>query len=168
MKILKPSSLDNLKYVFLDTNIYVAAIADDDFVEFLTTLHQNVVFFTIEQVVFEFTRGSDSLEQYNKRLRFLESLTDTIYPIHKHKDQSREFTVLMQKCRPQGQYTDFMLCLCLYALPDAYLFTGDHSAMPLELFDREYIITTDTTKNIQSLGFYKLNMNKLAAGMKKI
>lgn len=174
MKIIAPSELTssnaNSRYIFLDTNVFVAAISDKDFLVFLKRLQDlGHVLFTIPQVTYEFTRGSDTIAIYNRRAQFIADIADTVYPIDKHVEACQEFTVLMQKYRPKGQYTDFLLCTALYALHgNASLLTSDHSAMPLDLFDRTMIITTDNTKEIQNLGLYEINQERLNVALEKL
>ncbi len=171
LKILSsPDLTQEAKSVFLDTNIFVAATGSKDFLAFLKNLKDNhgFVYFTIPQVVYEFTRGSNSIDTYNKRAEFIDHIVDAVYPIDRHIDYSREFIVLMQKYRPRGQYTDFLLCICLYTMQSAYLLTSDHSAMPLEVFEREFFVSTDNTKEFQNIGLYKIDEQRLDIELEKL
>ena len=167
LKILRPPILfpkNKFGYIFLDTNVFIAALEDEEFLKFVLELRKDHhVLFTIPQVIYEFGRGSNNIDHYNTRVRFIDSIVDTVFPIDKYLESGRhiEFSLLMRKLVSKGEYIDFLLCLCTYVMPGAYLFTGDHKAMTLSLFNRDQIITTDDQKSIQSFGFYSISKQKV-------
>lgn len=116
-------------------------------------------FVTIPPVIFEFTRGTQTLESFADRQEFLHNLT-TIYPIDENDEDLREFTIVLQKIKGDIHFTDFLLIACLYKFPHAYLLSANHKDCPSELLDRKGIITIDTDKEIRNYGIYKFSQEK--------
>lgn len=152
------------KTIFLDTSALILAISSDQsFLEFLFDLKQvGCSFMTIPSVLFEFTRGSDTLEIFNKRTSFvLEDLNIGIYPIEKHLDEIREFMVVLQKIAKDNSYTDFLLCCCMYKFQNSYVLTENHNHFPISILKREEIITIETdTYQIRNSAIYKFSSEK--------
>lgn len=144
--------------LFLDTNSLKAFSSIQEIQElFKTTLKCH--FITIPSVVFEFTRGSDTPEIFNKRVGFIAELC-TVYPIERHLEGLQELIIVLQRLRGNASYTDCLLTACLYRFNSAFLLTENHKDFPLEILDRKHLITIDTGREIRNYGVYQLSTLK--------
>jgi len=150
------------QYLFFDTSSLIAIINHPDLFEKLIAdlLHSGCTFSTIPSVVFEFTR-SDSLDTYDKRIRFIKTMGISVYPIERHLNQFDAAKLVFQKINPRMSYTDFLLYLSLYKFSTAYLITENHKDFLTSILDRKFIISIDTDIDmIRNLGFYQLSDEK--------
>lgn len=159
-----PQILSDLKdyFIFLDTGVFITASKSQSFVELLVRLRNEsgCSFSTIPGVQFEFTRGSQTLEQYNTRTTLLKSLVDYIDPL-RFLENMQDFYFVMAKINDNNKsQTDFQLAACLYNYrhTKVALLTGDLKAFPA-FFPRTHVLTTeqDGTKSIRNLGVYQFN-----------
>lgn len=164
MKILyDPKLLSDLsgKFIFVDTNIFISVL---NFPEEMGQLFKELKsadcsLITIPQVLFEFTRGSDNLDLFNKRQKFIQDLA-SIYPIERHFEEERAAVIVLQRILGSSSYTDFLLSLALCKFSDSYVISENHKDFPLQIFNREFVITVDTDKEIRNYGLYKLSQEK--------
>lgn len=125
MKILHDSTLvSSLKNsdLFLDTNVFIGALFPKSPVaKLLKDLSLNgCTFLSIQSVLFEFTRGGGTIENFGKRLKFItEDLKTAIYPIERNLDKLEDLIVVLQRIKSDASYTDFLLTACLYKFPYA-------------------------------------------------
>jgi len=165
MKIYYPPELIaglSEKYLFLDTTAFIATLNyRDEFGELFSSLRsQYCELITIPSVVFEFTRGSDSVSTYKTRRDFIQQLS-AIYPIEKMLDGMEQDIIVIQRFMDKNaSYTDFLLAMCLRKFPNSFLLTENHSHIPSALFDREYVITVNTPSQIRNHGIYTMNTRK--------
>jgi hypothetical protein len=162
------------KYLFLDTTALIVAIS---FEKEFSKLFEEIKlvkceFLTIPSVVFEFTRGSTSLKQFNERVEFIDkTLGVSVYPIEKHLDKLEDLIVILQRISGGISYTDFLLCACLYKFKKSYLLTENHKDFPTEVLDRKSIITIDTggrqVRNTAIYQFSKRKFDKVAESILK-
>ena len=161
--IFDPQLLEDLSdsYLFVDTNTLIALLHNLDFREFVlkTLKEKDVVFITIPSVVFEFTRGSDDLDIFKSKLEFIKNFV-AVYPIERHLDKIEDFTIVLQKLKGSIGYTDFLLYACLYKFPQSYLITENHQHLPLQIFDRKFVITIDTGTEIRNQAIYRFSIDK--------
>ena len=126
---LQPSHFEQ-EFLFIDTNILVLAHNNSTFFkQVLIPLKQNpnCVLLTIPSVVFEFTRGSDSIIQYNNKHKLVNQIFENIWPVEKFLSEINEFTLVLHKTSPKMQYTDFLLCVALHKFPGrAVVMTQNH------------------------------------------
>lgn len=176
MKILHDSTLlDSLSDsdLFIDTNVFIGALETSKDGSLLGLLDQlgmhGCAFITIQSVLFEFTRGGGSLQNFDKRLQFITNiLKTTIYPIEKNLDDFEDLIVVLHNIRPKAGYTDFLLSACLYKFPNAFLITENHKDFPTEILDRKHVVTIDTGKEIRNYGIYKFSTKKYSRAAKSI
>ncbi len=174
MKILHDSTLvDNLKnsYLFLDTNVFVGALFPNlPIYEFLKKLSSSeCTFLSIQSVLFEFTRGGGTIENFHNRAKFItEDLKTTIYPIERELDNLEDLIVVLQRIKADASYTDFLLTACLYKFPNAFLLTENHKDFPTEILDRKYLITIDADKEIRNYAIYQFSVEKYAKAAENI
>lgn len=170
MKILHdpnlPSDLANSN-LFIDTNSFIAiAHFEELYIDILNKIEkEDCALLTIPSVLFEFTRGAQTIKEFNERTSFVSSLVKNIYPIEKHLSELTEFTVVLQRLAGNASYTDFLLCACLYKFPSSFLLTGNHKDFPISILNRKHLITVDTDSEIRTYGIYQLSkekFNKLA------
>lgn len=167
MRIYYPEELATTlreKYIFLDTTAYVAALNyQEEFGSLFSKLRSEYCeLITIPSVQFEFTRGSDSITTYNIRTQFIKELS-AIFPIEKMLDGLENDIITMQKYMDKNaSYTDFLLAMCLRKFPGSYLLTENHSHIPQAIFDREFVITLNTTALIRNHGIYSLNHKRFS------
>lgn len=160
MKILHtPSLVPDLKNcdIFLDTNALIGFFNKSDFRELFSKTSCGLI--TIPSVVFEFTRGSQDIDTFNLRTKFIDEIC-TVYQIEKHLDEFHELIVVLQRLRGSISYTDFLLSACLYKFPGALLLTENHRHFPTEILDRKYLITLETDSEIRNYGLYKISLTK--------
>lgn len=148
--------------LFFDTNTFIGALFfNETFGKLLGELRRkHCAFLTIPSVLFEFTRGSDTVEAFNTRLKFIEGLTDTIYPIERSLAGFEDLTITLQKIKEKMDYTDFLLCACLYKFSNSFLITENHTHFPTTVFDRSFLITIDTDKELRNYAIYKFSKEK--------
>ena len=174
MKILyNQELLSNLKNssLFFDTNTYIGALSYSNLYSelFFKLNENNCAFLTIPSVLFEFTRGTNSIENFNKRTKFIvEDLKSSIYPIERQLQGLENLTLVLQKIRGTMDYTDFLLCVCLYKFPGSFLITENHSHFPTEILDRKYLITIDTDKELRNYAIYEFSFDKFNKAAEKI
>lgn len=165
------SNLEN-KNLFLDTTSLVASISfEKEFSELFGKLNQGgCEFLTIPSVLFEFTRGSSSLSQFNNRSEFIyKTLGITVYPIEKHLDNFEDLIVVLQRISGRISYSDFLLCACLYKFREAYLITENHRDFPTSILDRKHIITIDAGGDqIRNTAIYQFSITKFNKAAKSI
>lgn len=167
MKIYYDSSLITglgNSFLFLDTTAFIAALNyKKEFGELFKSLKdQGCSFLTIPSVFFEFTRGSDTLISFKTRAKFLTGLAD-IWPIERYLDQIEQAMVVLQKLGSrQMSYTDFLLCVCLYKFPSAYLLTENYHHIPVQVFERKGVITVDAGEDIRNHVVFQLSRQKFS------
>lgn len=149
--------------LFFDTNILIGMI---EYPQIFSDLMNKLIptkcsFLTIPQVRFEFTRGATTVEKYNDRIKFLDQFKFGIYPIDNHTNSFFELIPVLHKVSKGISYTDFLLCLCLCKFTSAYLVSEDRD-IPANLFDRVYVITIDTDKDLRSYGVYRYSKEKMS------
>lgn len=156
--------------LFFDTNTFIASISIPEiFGSLFETLKSNYcAFLTIPSVVFEFTRGTESIQDFDKRSEFIDSLVEAVYPIEKHIEDLRDLTVVLQRIKGDIHYTDFLLIACLYKFPKAFLISANHKDCPLDILDRKFIITVDTDKDIKNYGIYQFSLEKFNRAAERI
>lgn len=156
--------------LFFDTNTFIASISITDiFGKLFEELKNNdCAFLTIPSVVFEFTRGTDTIADYDKRFEFIDSLVDTIYPVEKHINDFRDLVIVLQRIKGDIHYTDFLLLACLYKFPKSFLISANHKDCPLDILDRKFVITVDTDKDIRNYGIYQFSMEKFNKAAERI
>jgi len=149
-------------FIFLDTGVFITASKSESFVRLLAGMRRRAgcSFSTINPVLFEYTRGSETLAAYNKRVEFLKSLVDYIDPT-RFLESMPDFNVVMAKVNSQNKsQTDFQLAACLYNYSHSKvaLLTGDFKALP-SFFPRTHVITVvqDKTQDIRNLGVYQFD-----------
>jgi hypothetical protein len=168
MKLTYPSSLVaqlSSSYVFLDTNVFLCAINNDGFYSFLLRLHdKGCALVTTQSVIFEFSRGAKSVEEYNWYVDYINNLGVTVYgQAEKELQSDKAFSVLLQaECKKYGSkasYTDFLLLMMLHKFvhtPDrVYLMTSNYKDVPTNLFERYEIIALEYEKGVQTQALYK-------------
>lgn len=152
----------NAKYLFMDTNVLVSMIKYPtlfaDLLEELALV--GCAFLTIPQVIFEFTRGTETVTEYKKRVEFAPANNITVYPIDRHLGEFKELPLIVHKVSRGISYTDYLLCVCLCKFSSAYLISEDRD-IPTALFDRKHIVTVDTDKDLRTFGIYAHSEEKL-------
>src|SRR5437868_4477601 len=84
--------------LFLDTNVFNIGSRSNDLIELLTQLRNeaNCAFTSIPSVLFEFVRGSNSIEVYNENVDFFDSIVSYINPVNFISSLS-DFSIIMAK-----------------------------------------------------------------------
>lgn len=148
----------NKATLFLDTNVFSVAARSKSFLDFLIYLksESGCAYTTIPSVLFEVTNGSSTLEVYNERAKFLDSLVESINPVS-FINRIAEFSVIMAKLNANNKsYTDFLLASCLYHYRHAnvYLMTTDLKALP-SFFERTHLVTAEENSGeVKNFGIY--------------
>lgn len=159
-------------YIFLDTNVFIYASKNRSFFDFLASLKNdaNCSFATIPSVVFEFTNHVDSIEQYNDRIAFVNSLTDRVDPM-RFLSSITDFYVVMSRTNGQNSaYTDFLLAACLYNYAphvEVALLTADLKALPA-FYPRTHILAIDHGREIKNFAVHGFDPEGYAAAAAKV
>lgn len=172
MKILRNSDIATKlsnSFLFLDTNSFITAISNAEFAKFLFEIKEaGCSMVTIQPVLVEFLRGTDTVDAYNTRSAFINDLV-SVYPIERHLNEERDLILLMKKFCGKAEYTDFLLGICLGKFAsNAYLLTENHQHFPTSLFRREEVITIDNLDQIRNHAIYGISTDDLVSLMTKI
>jgi len=123
---------------------------------------------TTPSVLFEFTRGTDSVEKFNERYDYVSNLA-SIYPIARNLDDMEKEIVVIQQVQGKISYADFLLYLCLCKFKSkGYLMTSDHKDFSTNILTRECVITCDNGKSIHNYGIYSLSSSKYRKAYKNV
>ncbi|HSW65508.1 MAG TPA: hypothetical protein VLI54_00010 [Bacillota bacterium] len=127
---------------------------------------------TIPSVVFEFSRGAKTVEEYNWYVDYINNLGVVVY---KHAEEQmvidKAFSVILQaECKKSGckaSYTDFLLMMLLHKFANMpnniFLMTSNYRDVPTSVFDRDELIALEYQNSIQTQGLYKNSASKLGA-----
>jgi hypothetical protein len=131
--------------LYLDTNIFICAKEQTDLAQLIANLQQkqNAACVTLSSVEYEFTRGSQTLEEIKTRRLFVQSLVANILPVGKllENDKNDAFSAAMSLVvgPKNSQYTDYLLAVALHAYQSAverqFILSTDVRAFPVSLFD---------------------------------
>lgn len=174
MKILHDSAFDKLPEtatIFLDTNEFVTALKSPDFSRLVIGRLKNNGYslVTSPETFWEFVRGSDNIENFNKRKTFIESIVDNFPAISKRMESSVILYVLaLHKACPNMDHADLLLGVSLCIFPESYLLTQNHHHFSLSVFERIGIITMDNDSKIHNHCLYKIDRIKLAGIIKSL
>lgn len=163
------------KILFLDTNVFIGALVSDEFAVFLADLRgqSDVEFLTISSVVYEFTRGSKTLEEFNDKRQFINDLVDRVISVGPLLENAKNdvFSLLMSRLvsSKDSGYTDFLLATCLYQYSQAdeiFLMTADQRSMPLAIFDVIGTLAATDGHTLRHYGVYQLNRTHFTSAAK--
>lgn len=176
MTLYPPQLLHDLEgaTLFLDTNVFSIGIRSRGLIELLAALRNqaNCAFTTIPSVLFEFVRGSNSVEVYNENIEFFNSLVSYVNPASFLNNIS-DFSIVMAKVNAKNKsYTDFLLAACLYNYRRSgkvYLLTTDINAFP-SFFERTDIVTVteDKSAEIRNFGIFKFNTDSYVQAVEQV
>lgn len=153
--LLQSEGIDGLlkkSTVFLDTNTFLIAQENEEFLEFLYTKNNDdTALVTVNSVVYEYTRGSVTVDELQERRDFVNGIVETIKPINKviESDKNDVFSLVMSLVtRSQNsQYTDYILASMLNMFrgtPEScYVLTSDTKAFSRDIFNVVGSITLD-------------------------
>lgn len=165
-------SLLQNKTIFLDANVFIGALCSDSFVIQLVELREknDAEFLTISSAVYEFTRNSKSLAEFNDKRNFVNDLVNRVISVGPllENPQNDVFSLVMSKLvsGKDSDYTDFLLATCLYQyskLDDVYLLTSDLRSMPRDIFDVRGSITSVDKQLMRHYVVYSLNKKNFAS-----
>lgn len=158
-------------HLILDTNVFLHAIDNNEFYDFLADLHEGGCgLFTIPSVVFEFARGAKTIEEFNWYVDFINTLGVGVYKdVENHIMGDKAFSVLLKSQTKDGRkgisYTDFLLLMLLHKFhhlhDKIYLMTSNYNDVPLTIFEREDIIALEFRDGVQSQALYRNSPEKL-------
>lgn len=163
------------KIIFLDTNVFVGALLSDDLALLLADLRssQQSQVLTISSAVYEFTRGSKTLEEFNDKREFVNGLTDRVISVGRLLENPKNdvFSLVMSRMvsSKDSDYTDFLLATCLYQysrLEKVYLITSDLRSMPRDIFDVVGSITCSDKEALRHYVVYCLNETNFSAAIR--
>lgn len=163
-KILySPDSIAKLKdgFLILDSTALIDATRNGDFLELLNSYSSNgCSLVTIPPVIYEFNRGARDIRQKEKFDRIVSDLgIEVMRGIDEQALDSKyaDFILRLQNSAPKASYTDSLLCFFLYSYRHANvrLLTQNYRDIPLDFFEREYIITYEQKTEIRTHAIYK-------------
>lgn len=179
MKLVHPIDLVSKLHSYhliLDTNVFLHAVENPEFYALLLELKRGgCAFMTITSVVFEFSRGAKTVEEYNWYVDYINNLGVIVYKtVEDRIAADKAFSVLLQtECKKTGNkpsYTDFLLLLLLhkYSHSNIYLMTSNYKDIPMNVFDREDILALEYDGGIQTQALYKNSPEKLVGLMPEL
>lgn len=147
--------------LFIDTNIFINAQVNEELRKFLIDLKNKpssskTAIVTLRAVLYEYTRGSQSLNQLKSRHDFVELMTDDILSMSKiveSSDKNNIFSLVMSltTSKKNSQYTDFILASMLNMFSsssdDCYILSSDSRAFSDEIFNVVGTIFIDKSVN---------------------
>jgi hypothetical protein len=165
--------------VYLDTNIFICAQEQTKLAQLIADLQQihKAACVTLSSVEYEFTRGSQSLEEVKTRRLFVRNLAKVVMPIGKllENDKNDAFSAAMSLVvgAKNSQYTDYLLAVALHAYRNTivrqFVLSADARAFPLTLFDIEGSVTVARKNNeVAHLNLVSLNERKYARILQRL
>lgn len=162
MEIIYPTtlftSLKN-KHLLLDSNIFRDfAMSPEKFSEFFNKLKSNdVTLCGLDVVKFEMLKGSQSLDKYKSRDKFLADILDDI--LVPDIELNNNVYSLIQEFGERGSaisLTDLYLGAALKRYKqNIYLMTRDTSDFVQNIFDLKFIVNATHTRGIFTYGIYQ-------------
>lgn len=172
------TSLLSDRILFVDTNVFVGAANSDELLSFLVDLRQkeSCQVLTISSAIYEFTRGSKTLAEFNNKREFVNDLTDRVISVGPLLENPTNdvFSLVMSRLvnSKDSDYTDFLLATCLYQysrLEEVYLMTSDIRSMPRNIFDVVGGVTcVDAESNLRHYIICRLNRDCFAKAAENI
>jgi len=170
--IYNPNLVSRLKgkYLFLDTNVFIGSLFVPELLGLIHAFKENgCELLTIPSVLFEFTRGTKTIPEYNRRVEAVKSICgNNVYPIERHLGEFNDFTVVLQHLKGEMDYTEFLLCASVYKFQTAKIITENHQHFPLDVLNREFLITVDNEKDIRNYAVYGFSLEKYNKAGEKI
>jgi predicted nucleic acid-binding protein len=164
--------------VYLDTNVFIYAFEQPELVELIARLTaSNTAFATISSVEYEFTRGSQSLQEIRDKREFLRGLVHRVLPVGNllESDKNDVFSAAMSLVvgKNNSSYTDFLLATVLHSynrIPERqYILSADVPAFPQNIFTVEGIMSIRLSKgNIVHLNLISLDKDKYRMIIEKV
>lgn len=167
-------SESNLKYkhLLVDTNFLIDAIKYphifSELIEKLKITPCHLI--SIEPVLYEFTQGSKSLEEYKKRLTFYKDIIDTTLPVEKTVVEN--VTNLSKMLLRRSMHLSYVDCLLLASVIKynhrVYLLSKDRSDINVSLFPVVINLITDTGENNCVFSIYDYNEERYIEKLKEL
>jgi predicted nucleic acid-binding protein len=154
-------------YLLVDTNVLIGSLNVEELRDLLHEFKShNCALITIPSVFFEFIRGSNSIDSFNKRSEYLESLV-TIFPIEKIVDQLEEFIVIYQKYADKAEYSDFLLAACAFHL-DSSILTENVKDFPSGIFSKQAVITLYDDSKVRNYSILHVDKGRYRQARRKL
>lgn len=159
----------NSAHLLLDSTSLINASKSDEFLSLLTKIGtEGCTLLTIPSVVYEFTRGAPSVEEFDRRLAFIDALGVTVLNrIEELVKQEPIFLVAYIKAfSSRGEkgpsYTDSLLCAVAYKhrTSNLLIMTANHKDIPSNIFDRKELITIDVNGELRTEAIYEFSSTK--------
>jgi predicted nucleic acid-binding protein len=158
--------------IYLDTNVFIYAFEKDELVDLLVTLkvEKGSTLATVSSVEYEFTRGSQSLQEVLEKREFLSQIVEKVISVGSLlEDRSNDvFSTAMSLVvnKKSSQYTDYLLATLLHKFSRRdtekhYVLSGDVPAFPNDMFNIEGIVSIRLKRgDVMHLNLISLNMKK--------
>lgn len=169
MQILDLTSSEPLvalrdKNILVDTNFLIDGYHYPDiFWDIISGLKsKGCTLFTIDAVKYEFMRGSQTIQNYKKKIDFFQKVIDDVRPIGKRETEIVDnLTRSLLKQSAGTSYIDSLLfATCIRYDSPIYLLTSDQSDVPLSIFDMKAAIGIDIGDRSCLFAFYLYNKAK--------
>jgi predicted nucleic acid-binding protein len=157
------------KFVLFDTNVIINAFKYLDvfkeLFDFLGDAEASPIYFPL--IEFEFLRDAYDVTHKGKRKEFLREFTFSTMPLPSSNEIEDSIKIANAYTARKINNPSFIDC-CIAAYLKKYaknlfLITSNHKDFPIFLFDRIFIYTLDTEKDIFTIGFYCFNPKKAKA-----
>lgn len=165
--------------LYLDTNVFICAREQIELAQLIAELteQRQTAFVTLNSVVYEYTRGSISLEEFTDRRKFVFEFVSNVLSVNKLMDNERNdaFSVAMSLTvgRKDSQYTDYLLAVALHSFRNGidrqFILSADARAFPADLFNIEGVVTLlRKGGTVSHLHLISLDADKYAGILKRV
>jgi len=147
------------KYLLIDTNFLIEISRHpSQFMELVKDLNNNgFILVSIEATLIEFVKGSKSIEDHSKKVKFYKNIIERILPLEReiHDNVSKITRVLLNK-GGQLSYADCLLLgITMKYKDNLYFLTKDRSDVPISLFNTVASIMIETQDNNSTFNIYE-------------
>ncbi len=175
IQILSPlngesDGLPNNSHIIVDTSFLIDAyrnlkIFEEIFIAFNQSRFQLV---TIDAVLYEFMCGSKSIEEYNRRLRYFNTIVDTTLPVDPHViSHCLNISKLLLTRGSHLSYADGLQIATLmrYSRMHTYLLSKDRGDIPITIFPIALTYIVETGINNFAFSMYAYNKESYTQGL---
>lgn len=156
-------------HIALDTCVFMDAYKHPDRFQdfFVLAKNKHVTLTTTSLVYFEFSRGFDTIRDFNEAEEAFNSIIDYVYPL---KDLDEWVEKVKRVYRKDGRNVDitdmFMGALLLKYKSDMLVMSKNHKHFLTEIFDIQTFIPLLGKNEVQTYCFYKYSEKKYLKRLK--
>lgn len=158
-------------HLALDTCVFLDAYKNrEKFRDFFILLKEKKITLTTTYLVYlEFSRGFDTLKEFNEAAEWFDKTIDLIYPVKGLEEWIEKLKLVYRKYGRDVGPTDFSLgALLLKHKEKIYLLSKNHKHFITDLFDIQAFLPLLRTNEVQTYCFYKYSEEKYVIRLKNL